>query len=262
MLEKFKKDDFQKYHSPLKAVLILMFSILISEVCIKYIFIGIPVLSQFDIPIVNAIILVTILLPILYGYIYKPMCSQYVKLERAEENQRELSLLDELTGLYNRRGFMLYANHLLKLSVRSKKVSLLVYADLDNLKWINDHLGHEEGDRAIVCIAKVLTATFRGSDVIGRLGGDEFAILALETKEENADIFRNRLNKNLKDAECNFNPICGLKLSLGIASNNPGKSKSIEELIEQADKLMYDEKRTQHQVMSDIKNDYLADVLI
>jgi diguanylate cyclase (GGDEF)-like protein len=260
MLEKFKIDDFQKYHSPIKAVLILIFSVLISELSIKYIFIGIPVLSQFDIPVINAVILVTILLPILYVYIYKPMCSQYTKLERAEENQRELSLLDELTGLYNRRGFMLYAKHLLEFSIRSKKALLLVYADLDNLKWINDHLGHEVGNKAIVCIAKVLTATFRGSDVIGRVGGDEFAILALETKEENTNIFRKRLNKNLKDAECNFNPICGLKLSFGIAANNSGESKSLEDLIEQADTLMYDEKRTRHEAMPDMNNDYLVHI--
>ena len=188
------------------------------------------------------------------------MYSQYTKLERAEESQRELSLIDELTGLYNRRGFMLYAKHLLEFSIRSKKALLLVYADLDDLKWINDHLGHEEGDRAIVCIAKVLTGTFRGSDVIGRFGEDEFAILALETKEENASTLRNRLNKKLKDKECHFNPICGLKLSFGIAANNPGDSKSIEDLIEQADTLMYDEKRARHEVMPDIKNDYLAHV--
>ncbi|MBU0469549.1 MAG: GGDEF domain-containing protein [Candidatus Omnitrophica bacterium] len=248
MLEKPKINIFQKYHSPLKAILILIFSILISEFCIKYFFIGIPVLAKFDIPIINALILLTILLPILYYFVYKPMRSQCKRLESAEEIQRELSLLDVLTGLYNRRGFILYANHLLKVAIRSKKALLLVYADIDNMKWINDHLGHEGGDKAIVSIAKVLTVTFRGSDVIGRVGGDEFAILFLESKEENTHILRNRLNKKLQEAERNFKPKCGLKLSVGIAANNPGESKSIEDLMEQADTRMYDEKRTRHDV--------------
>ncbi|MFC1807766.1 GGDEF domain-containing protein [Candidatus Omnitrophota bacterium] len=241
-------NNFQKYHSPLRAILILIFSILISEFCIKYFFMGIPALARFNIPIINALILLIILLPILYLFVYKPMSSQCKRLEGAEEIQRKLSHIDVLTGLYNRRGFILYANHLLKVAIRSKKALLVVYADLDNMKWINDHLGHEGGDKAIVSIAKVLKATFRGSDVIGRVGGDEFAILVFESKEENADILTNRLNKKLQEAERDFKPKCGLKLSVGIAANNPDESKSIEDLIEQADTRMYDEKRTRHDV--------------
>ncbi|OGX50311.1 MAG: hypothetical protein A2306_09885 [Omnitrophica WOR_2 bacterium RIFOXYB2_FULL_38_16] len=248
ILERFKIDNFQKHHSPLKAILIVIFSILISEFCIKYFFMCIPALAKFDIPIINALTLLTIVLPILYRFVYKPMCFQCKRLEKAEAIQRELSLLDVLTGLYNRRGFILYANHLLKVAIRSKNALLLVYADLDNMKWINDYLGHKGGDKAIVSIAKVLTATFRGSDVIGRVGGDEFAILVLESKENNADILRDRLNEKLLVAERNFKPKCGLKLSVGIASNNPGESKSIEDLIEQADTRMYDEKQTRHVV--------------
>jgi two-component system, cell cycle response regulator len=156
--------------------------------------------------------------------------------------QRELALIDELTGLYNRRGFLSYAHHLLALSNRTQRGLMLIYADLDGLKQINDDFGHEAGDQAIMCITKVLRATFRRSDVIGRIGGDEFAILALEAKAESLDMLRKRLKVNLKLAAHNSDSKCKLVLSLGIMYYNPEKPQTIEELLKRADTLMYEEK--------------------
>ncbi len=119
---------------------------------------------------------------------------------KLREELRSLSLSDELTGLYNRRGFKDLAEHQLKLADRSridkvKRLMALVYIDLDNMKQINDKLGHEEGDRMLIETAKILTKTFRNSDIIARMGGDEFAVLVLETSE--AGIVNERLQKNI-----------------------------------------------------------------
>ncbi len=246
MLEKLPVDHFRETQSPLKSTLILILSILIAEISRQYFYTHAAIFSRWDILMGDAVVLVVILLPILYFFVYKPIFTQCEKLKKLEIIQRELSLLDPLTGLYNRRGFMLHANHLLKLAVRTKKELLLIYADVDNLKSINDHLGHSGGDRAIACAAKVLTATFRGSDVIGRIGGDEFAILAFETKEGNMRILRNRLDQRLKEMGSKFHPISALTLSLGMIVYDPSQPKSIDDLLKQADALMYDAKRARH----------------
>src|SRR6185369_5039973 len=98
--------------------------------------------------------------------------------KHAEEKLRELSVSDELTGLANRRGFMLLAEQQIKLAQRTGKGLVLVFADLDRLKWINDTLGHAEGDRAIQDTALILRNSFRTSDIVARLGGDEFVALS------------------------------------------------------------------------------------
>src|SRR5262249_23987073 len=104
--------------------------------------------------------------------------SHRVKLE---EELRSLSLRDELTGLHNRRAFVSFLDHQMKLAGRAKKKGLyLLFIDLDEFKWINDSLGHEEGDRALVGASHILRSTFRDADIIARLGGDEFVVLLSE----------------------------------------------------------------------------------
>ncbi len=92
---------------------------------------------------------------------------------------RGLSLTDELTGLLNRRGFTTIAQGHLRLASRTGQRFLLLFADVDGLKQINDTFGHHEGDLALARVSEVLRRTFRQSDVVARFGGDEFAILAL-----------------------------------------------------------------------------------
>src|SRR5438132_6011309 len=98
--------------------------------------------------------------------------------KRAEAALQSLSLVDELTGLYNRRGFLAVTEQHLAAIRRNKKVPVVLYADLDGLKQINDSLGHHEGDRALVKSAEIFKETFRSSDILGRIGGDEFVVLA------------------------------------------------------------------------------------
>ena len=111
------------------------------------------------------------------------------------------------------------------------------------LKLMNDGHGHEEGDRALVCIADVLKKTFRSSDVIGRVGGDEFAILALEAEAESLDVLYKRLKLNLERTKYNVDSIHKLTFSLGLLYYNPQNPQVIEELLKRADMLMYEEKR-------------------
>jgi len=104
-----------------------------------------------------------------------------------------LSMVDELTGLYNRRGFTSLTEAQIKLSSRSRKGWLLVMADMDKLKDINDRKGHAEGDRALAMTAKLLKRAFRGSDILARIGGDEFAILAIDAQVAHMSALRSRI---------------------------------------------------------------------
>ena len=241
-MEILKLSDLKEKYLPLKLLLLLMFSILICDLAIRYLSVFLPAPNFLISPFIDSIILVIMLSPLLYLFLYRPLSIQYDKLKKAEAMQRELALIDELTGLYNRRGFLSYAHHLLALSNRTQRGLMLIYADMDNLKQINDDFGHQSGDKAIICVTKVLQETFRRSDVIGRVGGDEFAILALEAKAESLDMLRKRLKENLEVAACNSGSRCKLTLSLGIIYYNPEKPQTIEELLKRADTLMYEEK--------------------
>ena len=161
----------------------------------------------------------------------------------AEDVLRVQSLVDELTGLHNRRGFLNLAEQQSKLAIREKEGMLLFFTDLDGLKWINDNLGHKEGDRALTEIAEALKKTFRKSDVIARIGGDEFVVLATGTGEAAAKIITTRLLKNLSDYNTMENRSYKLSLSMGIAYYDPEHPCSISELMATADKLMYEQKQ-------------------
>jgi diguanylate cyclase (GGDEF)-like protein len=153
-----------------------------------------------------------------------------------------LSLIDELTGLYNRRRFFVLTEQYLKLSVRTKKRLLLLFIDMDNLKWINDHHGHNEGDQALIELANILKKTFRESDVIARIGGDEFVVLS-ESADENDEILMTRLYENIKDYNAKRSRRYNLSISVGATQFDPNYPVSIDELLSKADALMYAQKR-------------------
>ena len=156
-----------------------------------------------------------------------------------------LALSDELTGVYNRRGFLALAERQLKLGHRSGRAILVFFADVDGLKQINDKFGHKEGDLALVRAAQVLEKTFRDSDVIARFGGDEFAVLALEVSGHSESTIRARLDRNLKELNARDSRYT-LSISLGAARFDPTSPRSpasIEQLMIRADEAMYEEKR-------------------
>jgi diguanylate cyclase (GGDEF)-like protein/PAS domain S-box-containing protein len=157
----------------------------------------------------------------------------------AEEHGR--SLVDDLTGLYNRRGFFTLAEHQFKLTKRSHKSMMLFFGDLDELKTINDTLGHSEGDRALVDTADLLRKTFRESDIMARIGGDEFVVLITEPSD--AKIILRRLQQNLERQNARGVRPYRIALSIGMARYNPLFPSTIEELVRQADSSMYENKR-------------------
>lgn len=164
------------------------------------------------------------------------------KLE--EERLRTLSFLDELTGLYNRRAFLAMAAERLKLAKREDGQLLLLYADLDDMKEINDTRGHAEGDQALRATADVLRHTFRESDLIARVGGDEFAVLAGLSESDAGpllDRFRARLRAARTAGAQLGSPI---SISVGTARFDPAEPCTIQELIGRADSLMYRDKTT------------------
>lgn len=152
-----------------------------------------------------------------------------------------LALQDELTGLYNRRGFLALAERQLKLARRSGRSLLLFFIDVDGLKEINDVFGHGEGDAALKCTAEALEATFRDSDVIARLGGDEFAVLAIEASGQSEATIRERLTEYLNSARQASD--YQFSVSLGAARFDPWDQTSIRDLIAEADGAMYEQKR-------------------
>ena len=153
-----------------------------------------------------------------------------------------LALMDELTGLYNRRGFLALAERQLKLARRAGRSVLLFFIDVDGMKEINDVFGHAEGDAALKCTAEALETTFRDSDVIARFGGDEFAALAIEASGQNEATIRDRLTEYLKSAS-RKDSSCEFSVSLGTARFDPWNPTSIRELIAEADRAMYEQKR-------------------
>jgi diguanylate cyclase (GGDEF)-like protein len=167
---------------------------------------------------------------------------------KAEEELRALSLVDELTGLYNRRGFLTLAEQQVKIANRAQRGLLLLFADLDRLKWINDTLGHAEGDRAIQEAAAIMKHCFRESDIVARLGGDEFAVLAVEAGDAPPELFTTRLQQCLDAHNASASLRYALSLSVGVVTYDPNHPCPIDELLTRADALMYDQKRNKKRV--------------
>lgn len=164
--------------------------------------------------------------------------------KRAEATLQSLSLVDELTSLYNRRGFLAVAEQYLNSFQRSDNSLVMLYADLDGLKGINDSLGHLEGDRALVRTAEILKDAFRSSDIIARLGGDEFVLLASIGPDESADSLIERLQEKIGHGNAQRHRPYDLSISIGVTHFDPEEEAwTIEELMGRADRAMYEQKR-------------------
>lgn len=159
---------------------------------------------------------------------------------------QNLSHKDDLTGLHNRRGFLLLAEQQVKLARRQRTPFLLLFMDLDQLKHVNDTFGHAEGNRALVEAADVLRRCFRQSDLLARFGGDEFAALAFSSDESDDQAMRARLHGALDAVNCKPDRAYPLGFSMGILACSPSEEGTIDQLLERADKLMYREKRLKH----------------
>lgn len=162
-------------------------------------------------------------------------------LHRKRESALEaVALRDDLTGLYNRRGWFLLAEHELERARRQGTARVLLFVDLDGLKQVNDGLGHREGDRAIVDAARVLRGASRASDLVGRLGGDEFVLLLGD--DGHAEAARQRLLGAVARHNAASDADFELRLSVGAEVWFPSQACTLDELVSRADAGMYADK--------------------
>jgi diguanylate cyclase (GGDEF)-like protein len=167
--------------------------------------------------------------------------SALVVLHRKRELAlRDVAVTDELTGLYNRRGWFAVASHELERARRNGERRGLLFVDVDGLKQVNDALGHREGDRAIADAADVLRRCARASDVLGRLGGDEFVLLLADGGEP--DLVRQRVLDALDTHNAKSGARFELRMSIGAELWYPDSATSLDELVRRADGQMYADK--------------------
>lgn len=165
-----------------------------------------------------------------------------IKHVKMQQELRNLTLRDELTGIYNRRGFFALVEYQFNMAKRSKTGLFMLYADLDNLKIINDTLGHQEGDRALIETADILRNNFRQSDIIARIGGDEFVVFPVGTSADCVDKILGRLEKALEAYNVENNSGYSLSISAGISFYDPELPCTIDDLLAAADRSMYERK--------------------
>ena len=180
--------------------------------------------------LLGGIVTAIVAIPLTYILVVNPMKKSLIEIEG-------LSNTDHLTGVYNRRGFTTLAKQQVKYSIRTNQKLELFFIDIDNLKTINDTLGHKEGDAAIILAARILEKVFRASDIIARLGGDEFVTLTIGKKIE----IKRIMSRIEKYGDVDGLPF-KLSMSIGVASFDPKNPCSIDELISHADSLMYKQK--------------------
>ncbi len=159
----------------------------------------------------------------------------------------EQSLRDQLTGLYNRRGFFALAEQTLKVAERNKQDVFFYFIDVDGLKKINDEFGHEQGDRTLIEVAEILHESFRASDLIARFGGDEFVALAITNSGTQDQIIPARLFTKLEEHNARQNRTCHISFSIGETRINTQTTVSVDDLVREADREMYAQKGKKRQ---------------
>ena len=154
----------------------------------------------------------------------------------------QLATIDEMTKISNRRGFVSLAQNSINLCARQGSPVSMVFLDLDKFKPINDQFGHAEGDRALITFAELMRQSFRDSDVFARIGGDEFVVLLTNTETDPAakivERFRSLVDAYNTESKRGYD-IC---FSDGIVSMQPDQHTLVEDLLSEADVLMYEKK--------------------
>src|SRR5436190_1056162 len=160
-----------------------------------------------------------------------------------EEALRSLSLTDELTGLYNRRGFSTLAERHLSIARRKGQDLLLVLGDIDGLKLVNDTFGHAAGDQVVIDAGNVLKGTYRRVDIIARIGGDEFTAFPIEAGPDSAEMLMNRLQDNIARHNERYTRPFRLSMSVGVGRIKAADCPTVQRLLAEADRELYRRKR-------------------
>jgi diguanylate cyclase (GGDEF)-like protein len=175
--------------------------------------------------------------------IKKHLEESLAKSVAANKKLDEMSRIDPMTGVTNRRGFFMTIREILKDPVNHGKKAVAIYADMDNLKIVNDEFGHDEGDFAIKTIAKVLSESFRSSDVVGRMGGDEFAAFAIIKQDGHADKIKERIQNSMKAFNDQSDKPYYVNISIGLIEFIIDDTVEIEQVLTKADAELYIEKK-------------------
>jgi two-component system, cell cycle response regulator len=179
------------------------------------------------------------------GHLHRTIFSS-IERNRLRLSLKALSFTDGMTGLYNRRGFFTLLEQQLLLSRRTSQGFLLFVIDLDYLKMINDTFGHPSGDRALMDVADCLQLSFRHHDILGRIGGDEFAVIALNAAPDSFDHIKHKIHYKFHEQNERTEEPYKLSISIGAAYYNGQSDVTIEELIDEADRSLYDAKKQTH----------------
>lgn len=163
--------------------------------------------------------------------------------KREELRLRRASLTDELTRLYNRRGFLTLAEQQLRIARRQGKDAVLLYVDLDDFKPLNDAHGHAEGDRALAAVGRLLRRAVRDCDVVARMGGDEFTIVALDADRAAARLIQKRIEERIMQLNESGELAAPISLTIGHTRVRPTDNASLTELLARADALLYARKK-------------------
>lgn len=178
-------------------------------------------------------------------------------LEQIKQNNvilDNISKSDELTEIYNRRGFFEMTQTIISDRRNFLKRAMIVFADMDCLKTINDKFGHDDGDFAIKKAAEILTCSFRSTDVVGRIGGDEFAAFALVDCNDYADNVRERINAKSNEVNANSGKPYYINMSLGICEFKCMPDVDIKKMLDIADEQLYIEKRNKLKKVLKVEN--------
>lgn len=166
-----------------------------------------------------------------------------IERHRLKTQLETTSLLDELCGLHNRRGFLILGKQQMRNAQRLGGAITLLFIDVDGMKRVNDRFGHQEGDLALRDTAEIMRRTFRQSDILARIGGDEFIVMASLPPGVSTDVLISRLHMHLDSCQRAHQRSYTLSLSVGAETHAVSTETSLEELLAQADKRMYEQKR-------------------
>ncbi|MFZ5773364.1 MAG: GGDEF domain-containing protein [Thermodesulfobacteriota bacterium] len=185
-----------------------------------------------------SVILVAVIL-----FTYKRAVKHHEECAILGQKLHDAAITDELTGLLNRRGFLVLAEQQLRISNRHHEQLYFFYCDIDNMKWINDTFGHKTGDQALIETAQVLKKTYREADTFSRLGGDEFAaLLSCGPASQEEETIIQRFQKNLDALNGESGRRYELQISVGVVKCDMMHLCSIDEMMTQADAKMYQQK--------------------
>lgn len=176
----------------------------------------------------------------------KGVIGEYIDIterKQLEEKLKKLANFDSLTGSHSRRYGLDLLDRQLKLAQRNKSSLLLAYIDIDNFKDINDTFGHEEGDRVLKNVVKLLKSTLREIDIVCRMGGDEFLLIFPNSSIKEAPLIKERLDKDLIQLNQTLKKPYKIEISIGLSEYDPANPLSIDKLIRIADKKMYKDKK-------------------